>query len=80
MTLHQFSLPSNFNGEQFIEESNAKDVFVRENVLFIESDKTKKELEALLQAHDPKTVEPTINEKLASVGLSINDLKLALGL
>jgi hypothetical protein len=81
MTIHEFNLPVNFNGEQFTNESQAKDVYVRENTLFVESEKTRAELELLLKNHKPKPVtEPTVAQKLTSVGLSIDDLKVALGL
>ena len=80
MSLHEFPLPIAFNGEQFINESKANDVFVRDNVLFIDSGKSKDELKSFLDAHNPKPVETSIAEKLASVGLSVDDLKAALGL
>lgn len=42
---------------------------------------SKEELEAAIAAHKAKPVaEPTVAEKLTSVGLSIDDLKAALGL
>lgn len=45
------------------------------------NDATKAELEAAITAHKAAPVaQPTIDEKLASVGLSVNDLKVALGI
>jgi len=41
---------------------------------------TEAELEDGIKAHKAVFATPTIAEKLASVGLSINDLKVALGL
>jgi hypothetical protein len=48
--------------------------------LIISGDCDKAEAEAALNAHDGTMPELTISEKLASVGLSIDDLKVALGL
>lgn len=45
------------------------------------STKTEKQLEAAIKAHVAlPNPEPTIEQKLASVGLSLGDLKTALGL
>lgn len=44
------------------------------------SDVTEEQLEAAITAHKAIFAEPTIENKLASVGLSIDDLKSALGL
>lgn len=65
------------NSAIFFEESGYS--LVREDdKFFIIGDCTEAEALAAYAAHNPK--EPTINEKLASVGLSIDDLKVALGL
>jgi hypothetical protein len=49
--------------------------------LYISGDCTKAEAEAALAAHNPPApTEPTVGDKLASVGLSVDDLKAALGL
>jgi hypothetical protein len=41
---------------------------------------TYEELQAAIDSHVAVFIEPTIEEKLASVGVSFNDLKAALGL
>jgi hypothetical protein len=41
---------------------------------------TEAELVAAIESHTAVFTEPTIAEKLASVGLSVNELKAALGL
>jgi hypothetical protein len=41
---------------------------------------TDEELQAAIDSHVAVFTEPTIEEKLASVGVSFNDLKAALGL
>jgi hypothetical protein len=86
----QFIKPTKINGEQLLEELNAAGVTITEppmidgdGNLWLEikaTDKTK--ATAVVEAHvgidQVKTL--TIEEKLASVGLSLNDLKTALGL
>ena len=48
--------------------------------LFISGDCTKAEAEAALAAHNPPApTQPTVVEKLASVGLSLEELRAALG-
>ena len=45
------------------------------------NDATETELQAAITAHKAAPVtQPTIDEKLASVGLSVDDLKVALGI
>ena len=43
------------------------------------SDVTDAQLEAAIAAHGAVFVQPSVEDKLASVGLSIDDLKAALG-
>jgi hypothetical protein len=51
------------------------------NDFFIIGEATEKQLLDAFSAHNaPALIEPTIAEKLASVGLSVDDLKAALGL
>ena len=48
---------------------------------YLSGDATKEDLLAAFAAHNPSApTEPTMEEKLASVGLSVADLKEALGL
>jgi hypothetical protein len=44
------------------------------------SNVTEAQLEQAIQNHVATSSEPTVAEKLASVGLSVDDLKVALGL
>lgn len=86
----KFNKPINLNGKELLDELAEVGV-VPAQIPFIdgnddmwlditEADKTK--AEAVVAAHNGTTVapEPTIADKLASVGLSIDDLKAALGL
>lgn len=81
MNFHEFQIPAFIDGTQLKAELNCQDVYIRDNKLVIVGELSEAEAAAGLKAHkeQPK-VEPTINEKLASVGLSIDDLKAALGL
>ena len=56
-------------------------LFTRDEDFYVSGCDTQKEADDAIAAHNvPEPVEPTIEEKLASVGLSIADLKVALGL
>ena len=86
----QFTKPTNLNGTELLQELNDAGItvngrpFLDGNGEFwldiSESDKTK--AESIVAAHNGTTIapEPTIVEKLGSVGLSIDDLKDALGI
>lgn len=90
--MEQFTKPINLNGEELRAELNAVKVAISEainavtvigNDLFLDISKTDKtQAEAIVKAHDGTMIskDPTITEKLASVGLSVDDLKVALGL
>jgi hypothetical protein len=86
-----FDKPLNFEGAQFCDELEAAGVAINRDTsplidgngvfwLDIASKDTQK-AQDVLNAHIPQPKpEPTIAEKLASVGLSVDDLKTALGL
>jgi hypothetical protein len=86
----QFNKPTNLNGTELLAELNAAGVSISELPLLdgsgnfwleiAEADKAK--ATAIVTAHNGTTIAPdaTISDKLAKVGLSIDDLKAALGL
>ena len=89
----QFTKPTNLNGTELRKELNDAGVAISDNLLcvmidsdgnlkldIVEADEAK--AAAVVTAHNGTTVAPeaTIAEKLASVGLSVADLKEALGL
>jgi len=80
METHSFAIPSELNGDQLQIETGAESVRVVGDELLIVSDKSKSAIVAIVAAHVPvPPAQPTVAEKLASVGLSIDDLKAALG-
>lgn len=77
---HLFSIPSkNLNSDIFKAETGFN-LYQRGSDLVVSGECTKEQAQAALDAHNGTVAEPTINEKLASVGLSVDDLKAALGL
>jgi hypothetical protein len=81
MAIHEFSIPTEMNGEQLKTELNASILYIADDKLLISAEMTKTEIAKVIASHKPEPViEPTIEEKLASVGLSVGDLKSALGI
>jgi len=86
----KFTKPTNLNGAELLAELNSGGVAITEppvldgsGVLWLdiaEADKAK--ATPIVAAHNGTIVapEPTLEKKLASVGLSVDDLKAALGL
>jgi hypothetical protein len=89
----EFTKPTNLNGTELRKELNDAGVTISDNIFsvmvdsygnlkldILDADKTK--ATKIVAAHNGTTVapEPTITDKLASVGLSVSDLKEALGL
>ena len=66
------------DSQLFSEQNPGKALFMRDDKLIISGAKSQQDAQALIDAHI--VTEPTITEKLESVGLSIDDLKAALGL
>jgi hypothetical protein len=86
----QFTKPTNLNGAELLTELNNSGLKITEppiidgagNFWLDIADTDKNKAEPIVAAHNGTTVptEPTVAEKLASVGLSVADLKKALGL
>ena len=82
-----FDKPKNLNGAELIDELAASGINVSEiidlangTIQFDTTDITK--ANEVVEKHNGTVIapKPTINEKLASVGLNLDDLKAALGL
>lgn len=78
----EITMPKKFlSSELFAKQNEGCQLFTINGKLYISGCNSQAEAEALLDAHNPPApIEPTVQEKLASVGLSIDDLKVALGL
>ena len=86
----QFTKPENLNGAELLKQlqdggvtiSNPPTIDGNDALCLDIDSKDKAKATAIVAAHNGTIVapEPTINDKLASVGLSIDDLKVALGL
>jgi hypothetical protein len=84
----QFDKPASLNGADLLEELNAGGVTITEPPMIDGNGKfwldiDEKDIEkakTIVAAHIGIDREPTITDKLASVGLSVTDLKAALGL
>lgn len=78
---HLFDMPKKALSSEIFKVETGFDLYQRGDDLVISGDLTKEQAEAALSAHNPPTpTKPTVAEKLASVGLSVSDLKAALGL
>lgn len=82
-----FSKPVNLNGAELIEELAEVGIIVEVIVDFADGNigfetNDEKKASQIVAAHNGTIVapEPTIEQKLVSVGLNVNDLKAALGL
>ena len=82
-----FNRPKNLNGAELIAELKSEGIIVQKVIdygngkigLDVEDES---KTEAIVKNHNGTTVEPeqTFEQKLASVGLNLTDLKTALGL
>jgi hypothetical protein len=86
----KFDKPINLNGTELLAELNAAGVKITESpsidgngdFWLNVATKDKAKAEPIVAAHNGTTVapEPTVEQKLNSVGLNLGDLKTALGL
>lgn len=68
------------NSDIFFQETGCN-LYTRDDGFYISGCETQSEADALIASHNPPMpTEPTVKDKLASVGLSLDDLKEALGL
>ena len=77
---HKIANPNKPTDSLIFEKETGCDLFVRNGEWFVSGDITAEEAESFIEAHNPTPpAPPTVAEKLASVGLLIDDLKAALG-
>ncbi len=68
------------NSNTFLAETGFN-LYTKDDGFYVSGCETQKEADDAIDAHNaPVETEPTLDEKLASVGLSVADLKAALGL
>ena len=86
----KFNKPVNLNGTELVNELNDAGIIVNDlpyidgnNDLQIDiSESDKAQAELIVAAHNGTTIapEPTIQQKLANAGITLDELKTALGL
>jgi hypothetical protein len=77
---HKVKTPNKPTNSDIFKEQTGCDLFAREDGFYVSGDITAEQAQALLDAHNPPApTEPTIEDKLAIVGLSIEELKAVLG-
>ena len=73
--------PTKYINGLVFKDQTGFEIYYRDEELFISGCDSQKEADDALANHNPvKPGDPTIEEKLESVGLSIADLKAALGI
>ena len=78
---YEIEEPKKYINSFLLEKESDCFVYRDGDKFFVATEKTLEEALAALEAHNPPAPsEPTVSEKLASVGLSVDDLKAALGL
>ena len=86
----KFNKPINLNGAELFDELNNAGILITSKArvdsnddLWLDiADKDEAKAKPIVATHNGTTVapEPTVEQKLASVGLNLDDLKAALGL
>lgn len=77
---HTFAIPNKATSSDIFKHQTGFDMYIRDGVLVISGELSKDKAQELLDAHDGSVPELSVADKLASVGLSVDDLKAALGL
>ncbi len=78
---HKMTKPNKPLHSTIFRNETGFDLYIRGDDLFISGDCTKAQAEAALDAHNPPApTEPTVADKLNAAGLTVDELKAALGL
>ena len=76
---HLFQMPNKRLDSDIFKSETGFDLYQKGEDLVVSGFSTREEAEAALTAHNPPApTEPTVIEKLASVGLTLEELKAAL--
>jgi hypothetical protein len=79
--LLEIQKPNKYVDSILLEKESGFHLYHYEEKTFVQGEGTEEEALAALEAHNPTPpAEPTVAEKLLSVGLSIEELKTSLGL
>jgi hypothetical protein len=77
---HKVKTPNKPTNSDIFKEETGCNLFAREDGFYVSGDITAEQAQAFLDAHNPPSLtELTVADKLASVGLSIEELRTALG-
>lgn len=81
MSVFEIKNPNKPTNSTLFFEQTGSTLFIEDGKWFVGNCESQEIADALIAAHNPPTpTEPTVQDKLASVGLSLDDLKVALGL
>lgn len=73
--------PTKYVDSLLFEKETGFSYYQKENEFFLSGNATEQELLASFELHNPtQPLEPTVQEKLAAAGITIDELKEALGL
>jgi hypothetical protein len=79
MNIYTFDIPNKPTHTQKFFDETGWSLYIEEGKLKIAGNCTEEQAQAALDAHNPPApTEPTIADKLASVGLSLDELKAAI--
>lgn len=80
MKIYKIAKPNKPVNSQLFNEEFGCSLYVEDGQWLVSGAESQAQADAFIEAHSvPKLVEPTVQEKLASVGLSLDELKIALG-
>ena len=78
---HKIEKPSKFVDSLIFKDETGCDLFIRDENWYISGEITAEQAQNLLDNHNPqKPQEQSVLEKLNTLGLTVDDLKAALGL
>ena len=81
MKIFKIQSPNKFTNSQLFRKQTGFALYTKDDDFYVAGCETQAEADAAIAAHNPPApTELTVEEKLASVGLNLNDLKAALGL
>jgi hypothetical protein len=80
MNIYKISTPNKIVNSQVFNEETGCYAYIEHNQWYVAGADSQEHAESLIANHSFTPPEPTIEDKLASVGLNLTDLKTALGL